>query len=244
VSSEDSPAVIAGASGSLPSPAADGVGPPEIIACWNQIGVHGDGSCPELAKAIRCRNCPVYAEAGTRLLDRPPPPGYRRERTEHFARGRRPLAPRRDSAVLFRLPTGWFALPATAFVEIAEQRSVHALPHRKGGIVLGLVNIRGELMICVSLEGLLRADQHPAGPAPVQRSRRLLVTEWQGSRWVLAVCQVFGIHRFEANDLRESPATLGGPGLSLTQGVLLWQNQSVGLLDPDLLFSCLNRSVA
>lgn len=244
MNSEGCPAANASAPGSLPSPGGDGGGAAELIACWNQIGVHGDGSCPELAKAIRCRNCPVYAEAGTRLLDRTPPPGYRRERTEHFARGRRPLAPRRDSAVLFRLHAGWFGLPTTAFVEIAEQRSVHGLPHRKGGIVLGLVNIRGELMICVSLEGLLSADQHPAEPALVQRSRRLLITEWQGSRWVLAVCQVFGIHRFEGNDLRESPATLGGPGLSLTQGVLHWQDQSVGLLDPDLLFSCLNRSLA
>ena len=29
--------------------------------CWNKIGVRGDGSCPELARHVHCRNCPVYS---------------------------------------------------------------------------------------------------------------------------------------------------------------------------------------
>ena len=43
----------------------------EIRACWNEIGVQGNGSCPELRKVIHCRNCPVYSKAGVQLLDRP-----------------------------------------------------------------------------------------------------------------------------------------------------------------------------
>jgi Magnesium chelatase, subunit ChlI len=41
--------------------------------CWNQIGVFGDGTCPELAKVIHCRNCPVYAAGGRSLLLIGPP---------------------------------------------------------------------------------------------------------------------------------------------------------------------------
>ena len=52
----------------LPPPIGDGM---EIQACWNEIGVHGDGSCRELQKFILCRNCPVYSSAVVRLLDRP-----------------------------------------------------------------------------------------------------------------------------------------------------------------------------
>ena len=52
----------------------------EIYDCWNQIGVEGDGSCADLEKFIHCRNCPVYANAGLQLLNRPLPPEYRRER--------------------------------------------------------------------------------------------------------------------------------------------------------------------
>ena len=40
----------------------------EICACWNQIGVQGDATCPELPKVVHCRNCPVYAAGGRALL--------------------------------------------------------------------------------------------------------------------------------------------------------------------------------
>ena len=41
------------------------------------------------------------------------------------------------------------------YEEIAERRSLHSLPHRRRGIVMGIVNIRGELLICASLGKLL-----------------------------------------------------------------------------------------
>src|SRR5258706_152676 len=34
--------------------------PPAIDACWNRIGVRGDGSCPELARHVHCRHCPAF----------------------------------------------------------------------------------------------------------------------------------------------------------------------------------------
>jgi chemotaxis-related protein WspD len=216
---------------------------PEIDACWNTIGVHGNASCPELQKFIRCRNCPVYANATVRLLDLPLPPEYRRERTEHFAQVRHPLPSRKTSAVLFRIQAEWFALPTKAFQEIAERRPIHSLPHRRQGIVLGLVNIRGELLICVSLERLLGMAEIPALEDPPESPERLLVAEWDGSRLVFLVSEVRGVRRFEMHELKEPPASVAHSSMSLTQGVLQWQNKSIGLLDPNLLFSSVHRSL-
>src|SRR5438045_1523494 len=127
----------------------------EPCACWHKIGVYGDGSCPELKRFIHCRNCPVYSNAGLQLLDRPLPADYRRERTAHFAQEKKLPPPARTSALLFRLAAEWLALPTHAFQEVAERRPIHSLPHRRQGPVLGLVNIRGELLICVALGRLL-----------------------------------------------------------------------------------------
>ena len=79
------------------------------------------------------------------------------------------------AVLLFRLQAEWLALPAQVFQEVAERRPVHSLPHRRQGIVLGLVNVRGELLLCVSLARLLRRND-PSQPEARQAAYdRLLV---------------------------------------------------------------------
>jgi chemotaxis-related protein WspD len=223
-----------------PQPAGD-ANESEIWACWNEIGVHGNATCPELKKVIRCRNCPVYSKAGVQLLDRPLAAGYRRAWTDHFAREKEPPGPAKASALLFRLNTEWLALPAQAFQEVADRRLVHSLPHRRDGVVLGLANIRGELLICISLGHLLGS----AGVRPHHTLRaiceRLLVVSWDRHRYAFPADEVRGIHRFSRQELQEVPATLSKSKLSYTQGILSWQGCTVGLLDPELLFSALNQ---
>jgi chemotaxis-related protein WspD len=109
--------------------------------------------------------------------------------------------------------------------------------------VLGLVNVRGELLICVSLGHLLGLARSPLRETARTIYDRLLVAKWQGHRFVFPADEVRGIHRFQTPELQEPPATLVKSRLSYTQGILYWQGRTVGLLDADLLFSSLNRSL-
>src|SRR5262245_44183938 len=129
--------------------------PSQVATCWSQIGVYGDSSCSELPKFVHCRNCPVYSSAAVQLLNRALSPEYRREQTDHFAERKKEAKLGKISALLFRVANEWLGLPTQAFQEVAERRLVHSLPHRRQTIVLGLVNIRGELLICASLGRLL-----------------------------------------------------------------------------------------
>jgi chemotaxis-related protein WspD len=231
-----------GASAPLPTPEAGESA--EVVACWNEIGPHGDGSCPKLQTFVRCENCPVYANAGVRLLDRVAPPEYRRDQKLYIARRKALPAPHRHSAVIFRINSEWFALPTQAFQEVTERRPVHSLPHRRHGILVGLVNVRGELLVCASLGHLLGLANLP----PIETLRtvhqRLLVGDWGGGRIVFPVDEVCGIHRFDLQQLQEPPATLVKSHQTFTRGILHWEDRPVGFLDPNLLFAALDRSLA
>ena len=203
-----------------------------VEACWEETGVHGDRSCPTLQTVVHCRNCAVYSKAGVQLLDRPLLPEYRRAWTEHFAQKRPTTIPAVVSALVFRIASEWLALPTSALQEVAEHRPVHSLPHRRLGVVLGLVNIRGELLICASLEHLLelgrpRSRYEPAG--------RLVVTRWDGQQVVFPADEVLSVNRFPALETECRAAVI--------KGALMWQGRSIGLLDPDLLYAALNRSL-
>jgi len=224
--------------------------------CWNRIGVEGNATCRELVKYIHCRNCPVYSAAGLQLLDRPLPTDYRRERAEHYAQRKMISRPARLSVVIFRIAGEWFALPTTTFQEVAEHRVIHTLPHRRRGLALGLVNVRGELLVCASAARLLGLETPEPGvrspkwePRTVDSGHgsvfdRLLVAVWNGLQVVFPVAEVQGIQRFQKDAMKEPPATIGRSSLTYTKGVFDWGGRTVGLLDAEAFFTALNRSLA
>jgi chemotaxis-related protein WspD len=216
----------------------------QINDCWNTIGVNGNGSCRELLKFVHCRNCPVYSTAGVKLLDRPITPEYRRQWAGHYAQEKKMAAPVRTSVVIFRVGSEWLAMSTRAFQEVAEKRAVHSLPHRRRNIVLGLVNVRGELLICVSLGRLLGLEQGSRLETRGLIYDRLIVASWNGNRYVFPADEVHGIHRLNQEDLREPPATVSHSSLTHTQGVFHWKERTVGVLNADSLFAAMNRNLS
>jgi chemotaxis-related protein WspD len=214
--------------------------------CWTRTGVLGDGSCPALKEHAHCRNCPVYAAAAARLLDGPLPAGYGAAWAPHFARPAIVEEAGGGSAVIFRLGSEWFALAAGAFDEATELRTIHSLPHRRGGTILGLVNVRGELLICISLARLLGLEE----TAPMRSEagaisrRRLLVVRHEGSRVAVPVEEVQGTHRYRPPELRAVPATLARASSAYTAGLLSWRERNVGLLDERRIVQAISRNAA
>ena len=148
--------------------------------------------------------------------------------------------------MIFRIGAEWLALPTAVFAEVATLRPVHSLPHRRNGRVLGLVNVRGALLVCVSLHDLLGLEKAPETREDQARAlhRRLLVISHEGSRLVFPVDEVHGIHRCPPRELKEVPATVAKATATYTKSVLVWHDRAVGCLDAQLLFYTLNRSLA
>lgn len=215
---------------------------PGVANCWNQIGIRGDRSCPELAKVVHCHNCQVFANAGRQFLDAPSPEGYLEEWTQRLAVPLEISSTDLFGALVFRLGEEWLALSVQMLVEVTTPRQTHRIPHRRGALA-GVVNIRGELHLRVHLDQVLGLQS--AGPAfcSVTRSGksldRLLVIQRDRDRWVFAVDEVDQVQRFSRNDLTPTPATVSRALARLTQGVFHVQGRSVGLLDEEKLFHTL-----
>jgi chemotaxis-related protein WspD len=149
------------------------------------------------------------------------------------------------SVLVFRLGIAWLALPTHVCKEVAERRAIHTLPHRRGGILLGLVNIRGELQLCISLGRLLGLEHGhvPGATLSPQSYQRLLVMERAGNRWVFIVDEIHGIHHFLPHALRHVPVPVAEATPTLTGGIIDWQDKEVRYLDAELLFTTLHREI-
>jgi chemotaxis-related protein WspD len=207
--------------------------------CWNQIGVNGDQSCPELEAHVHCRNCPVFGSAARAFFDRPPPAGYLDEWAGLLARPAAAADPDEVGLLVFRLGDEWLALGSRLVVEVTSVRPVHRVPHRTSDVLAGLVNLRGQLQLCVSLHGLLGVAPAAEEDGSTAR-RRLIVMRRDGETWAFAADEVAGVRRVPRGDLEKVPSTLANPSGSFSQAVFSWgDDRSVALLDDPRVFAAL-----
>lgn len=215
-----------------------------INDCWNRIGVRGDVSCPELQRHVHCHNCPVHAAAALALLDREPPAGTNAAWTAHFADPLTVASAETVPIFVFRVGADWLAMPAALVTEVAPERTIHSLPHRRRGGMLGVVNVHGALVVCLSLGSILGLDDAPdtAAARPFARGRMLLIRHGD----LHAACpvdEVSGIQRVEPDALIETPASIAGARACITK-VWMRREDTVGVLDESLLGQALRRSIA
>lgn len=220
----------------------------QIEDCWNRIGVWGRQTprCIRLEQAVHCYNCEVYRAAGQAMHGRPVPPGYRAEWTEIVATRKQTVARTDAAAVVFRVGREWLALPAGMVSEVVERRAIHSLPHRSSATLLGLVNIRGKLQLCVSIAALLGIE-NVTGDAHKKERRsiypRMLVVQDDQQRFVFPVDEVLGSYRYVAKELQSLPATLSGALTKYSIGALSTDGKNVGFLDHGLLMYAFSRSL-
>lgn len=219
--------------------------------CWRKIGVAGDRSCPELETFIHCRNCPVLAAAARTFFDRVAPAGYLDSWQAILDEPESTADSDATSVLVFRLGKEWLALPTHVLVEVTPLRPLHRVPHRAGTLLGGIVNIRGQLQLCMSLHALLGLDAAPeAPPDPASgdlATARLLVVERSTAagveRWTLRVDEVAGVHRVLRAALRDVPSTVSQAGSRHALALFNLQDRAVSLLDEQRIFDGLGAGI-
>lgn len=191
------------------------------------------------------RDLPAVARATAgagvlRLFDREPPADYVKEWTNRINQVAEKVEQGELSALIFRIGSEWLALPTAVVQEVMDVPSIHSIPHRHGAVVLGLVNVRGELLVGAALGKLLNLDD--VTDKDTIAIPRLLVTKREMLRAAFPVDEVHGVVRYQRENLRDVPTTFPSGAATYTVGLLPWHDKTVGCLDDALLFYALEKS--
>lgn len=226
--------------------------------CWKQIGVWGSSTCEKLAQVAHCHDCAVYTTAGAQLFQRAVPREYQVQQTAQIAAIRKPYdSSQMFSVLIFRLAQEWLALPAGLCQQILAPISFHTLPHRSNDTLLGIVNVRGQLLLKVSLLNILGLNQAssnleksylPEGSLleSTQVYPRMVVvakaTETgEIDTWVFDVDELHGIHSIAFGQLEAAAAGVSGAAEACTRYVFSWHGQPVNFLNDVRLFEALRQ---
>ena len=212
-----------------------------IDDCWNRIGVNGDQTCPELEEHVHCRNCPVFSAAARTFFDRRAPEGYLQEWAGLLGRPVGHGSVDDVRLLVFRLGLEWLAMDLSVVVEVTTPRPVHRVPHRTNRVFSGLVSLRGQLQLCVSMHGLLNVDSVDPDDGSTSIPRLILIRDSGGS-WAFPAEEVAGVQNVPAATLEKVPSTLANPDGSFSRAVFAWGSErSVDVLDEPRVFAMLRR---
>jgi chemotaxis signal transduction protein len=208
--------------------------------CWNEIGIYGNRSCAHLAQCTHCRNCDTYSAAAGKLLDRPAVQGDE---------WKAPLTKQESSAsgeirsfTVFRVCDEHLALPTLRCTRAANLRAVHRLPHRRSDVILGIANIHGELIVCLSFAALLKLNRADR-PTPAQKGK-LLVTQWDGGPIAFKVDELEGVEKVPLAQLQRLPATVAQTRTRCTRALLSRQPHPIAILDENALDDAIRQHLA
>ena len=158
---------------------------------------------------------------------------------------------RGTSLLLFRLADEWLALPASTIEEVAPMRGWHSLPGHRQRALLGLINLRGALVPCLSLGELLGVQAaspvQTASQGTLRSSTSRLVALRHGHHLsAFPVTEVHGTVTAARHALGSVPATATGAGASdgFAVAVFHWREHVVGVLDPLRVGAAFDRSLA
>lgn len=198
------------------------------------------GTAAAAAPGRAGRDAATLAEAAAKLFDRPASATWSAEAAAAFAERRDAGRHKDRSAIRFRIGPEWFAVATGAFDEVVSRRIIHTLPHKRAPALLGLVNVRGELVVCLSLARLLAIE----GDAEPSRWARLMVLRGPSGRCAVPVDEVQHTCRFHDGEVVPPPDTVARAATAFTRGLLPDGGRMLSWLDEGRLLAELDRCLA
>lgn len=206
-----------------------------IDQCWNLIGVWSAGvpSCDKLREVIHCRNCNVYIRIGRDVFEKEIPPEYISEWTKEYSKLKIEKRKSKESIIIFRLDNEWFGLPTKYLYEIIENRKIQSVPHYSGNVLLGLINVRGQIRLGFSLKNLLgvkaEPDQLNGNNGAIRRN---IVIQFEDDSYVFPVDEISGVYRFDKQEYQEIPSTVNENVACSIDGILNLSGKQISCLNP------------
>ncbi len=212
--------------------------------CWNRIGVYGDSSCDILDRYDHCKNCPVYVEGGRKLFKREIPEDLVAEWTEQFSLPKETDSETTESLIVFRISDEWLAVRTVCFIEAVDNKFIHYVPSRSNDYLLGLANVNGELLMCISLSSFLSLPAvAPDYESKSKIYKSLLVMERNGESYVFPVEENYGVVKIDTSMYKESSATITKSTVTLTNSTFDLSDKTVSIIDENRLFEIINSKL-
>ena len=184
--------------------------------------------------------------ASAKLLSRAIVTEYLQDQTARVAEAEQIVSTDLCSTLVFRLGAEWLALPAGICQQILPPQTECRVPYRSNATLLGMVNVRGQLLLKVSLLPALRLTGQANKQMTQKAYRRMVVVaavleSGDAETWAFDVDEMYGVYAVSLGDLQPVAAGSAAATETCTRYLFDWEGQQVSFLDDIKLFDSVRR---
>lgn len=172
------------------------------------------------------------------VFDREVEPETLLEWTEQTATPKPARDVRLAGTLLVRAGEEWLGLPAPIIESAIPVGPIHSVPYLSSRAFLGLINVDGELLPCISLAVLAGAEPDPAPARP-----RIITVHVAEGRFSLLVDEAEGTCGYDPETTAPPPDTVSNAPHRLVKHMVLLEGRTAGIADESLLGRALLRSL-
>jgi chemotaxis signal transduction protein len=186
------------------------------------------------------------ADAILRLLDRPVDPADLDAGAALAALPAESAGAQSVRLLVFRIGEETAALPAKLLRRVTPVARASPIPHRTSGVLRGVCNIRGELVLCADLHRLLGLPARGGGEHPDAASdpRRMVVIGPADDSWAFEVDALSGVENVDPAKFRAPPVTVEYAIGNFTLSVTEIGGRSVTILDGERILAGFKAGLA
>lgn len=118
---------------------------------------------------------------------------------------------------------------------------IHGVPHRSSPLVRGICSVRGRIRPCGDLHELLQCG---AAPRRVSGEMRIVMVGDDTSDIGFVVDEVLGVTRCEREEITSIPSTASPAIRSCAREMIVFNGESMPLLDADLVTAAIEEVLA
>lgn len=187
------------------------------------------------------------ASANT-LFDREPDISYLEEWAKLLAKPLEKVEDAKEtSMVVFRLSNEWFSLPTLLFSEISIPHLINPIPCQKDSLVLGIVNLRGQLLVCFSMHKLLGIKEEKTNKLKHYKIDfhypRLGAISDENMFLTFPIDEVDGIYSIDLSQMSNIPITIANSQENYLKGAIKWNEKKIYIINEEILFQNLRSKI-
>ncbi len=189
-----------------------------------------------MSEPVNASPAPAHGHAILRLLDRPVEAATLDTDAALAAAPAESGFRKALRLLLFRLGDETAALHVKSLRRVTPVARAIPIPHRTSGVLRGVCNIRGELVLCADLRRLLGLpEREPAIAAadPSLDPRRMVVVGPAENSWAFEVDALMGVESVDPAAFRDPPMTVAHALADFTLGVTEVNGSCVTVLESD-----------